>query len=74
MTTKELRASKAQLDAARQVFTRDNSKVFPDHKSMPSILDDLRAALDWIEQRATTEKDGLLVERLQKTIAKSTVK
>lgn len=38
------------------------------------MLDDLRAALDWIEQRATTEKDGLLVERLQKTIAKGTIK
>lgn len=37
-----------------------------------SLIDDLRAALDRLEQLALTEKDGLLIERIQKTIAKAT--
>lgn len=38
----------------------------------PETVKCLRLALDRLEQLATTEKDGLLVERIQKAIATAT--
>lgn len=50
-------------------ITADADGVGNNHPTKnPEITEELRAALDWIEQRATTEKDGLLVERLQRTL------
>lgn len=59
-------SAREELEAAEQVIRAQETEILD---LMASLID----ATDWIEQRAATEKDGLLVEKLQSSVAKATL-